>query len=112
MSVEYEVRQTYWFQGLNRNRSETVTVQSIGRKWVNLSNGHRVAKGSSYADGGEYSSPGRLWKSEDDLNRWTERNLLWRKFKSYIQYQDVPVWINDDQLESMIKLVEGSGDER
>lgn len=42
-----------------------IIVEKVGRKWAYLSNGRRVEIGQTAVDGGQYSSPGRIYASKD-----------------------------------------------
>lgn len=70
--MDVKVGDTFWFVGAQRfNTSGPVTVTKVGRKWCTLSNGHRFDKTDKYwrqVDGGEYSSPGTLYDSEQHYN--------------------------------------------
>jgi hypothetical protein len=65
----FEVGMSF-FCALNERRHTkggTVSIDKIGRKWVTLSDGNRFDRTSEnwrIVDGGGYSSPGRLWDSE------------------------------------------------
>ena len=61
------VGQKLWWVGSSRYaKREYVIVEKVGRKWVTLSNRHRINKETLDADGGVYVSPGRCYLSEED----------------------------------------------
>jgi hypothetical protein len=63
-----------------------VTIASIGRKWINFDGREaRADKETLWADGGEYSSSGRYWRSEAEWKDHGERCLVWGRF-SKIMY--------------------------
>lgn len=51
--------------------SEEVIVR-VGRKWAYIEKGYRFDD-SGYMDGGEYSSPGKVWESEAEYDKWCAR---------------------------------------
>jgi hypothetical protein len=81
---EFKVGQQFWFASNKHYReSSVVTVLAVGRKWLMLDNGLRANKVTLEADGGEYSSPGRLVASKEEWDAKCERekawNNLWKK---------------------------------
>jgi hypothetical protein len=64
-------------------------VSKVGRKWVYFDmNGrpaHRAAIGHPYLDGGDYSSPGRVWASADECRDAHAREAAWAEFKGVLQ---------------------------
>lgn len=65
------VGQTLWYVPEYRNgyRPHEVEVVSVGRKWIGVSDGHRIDKDTLEADGGKYSSPGRCYLSREEWER-------------------------------------------
>lgn len=93
---ELKVGQTLWFVNSQyRNANEAgkgseVTVEKVGRVWVQLSNGHRIDKESMVADGGIYSSPGVCYLTEGDHKARLELCAVWRAFAEKISPHKVP----------------------
>lgn len=67
---QYEVGQSlYWVsnrQVRGSTTKEAVTITKIGRRWMDISNGHRIDKQTLWADSGNYTSPGMCYASEAD----------------------------------------------
>lgn len=65
----FVVGQTFWFRPNDSRRDKhgyRVSVTKVGRRWVQLTGGMRFDQTSAnwrLVDGGQYSSPGRLWES-------------------------------------------------
>lgn len=84
--------QVVWikYQG-NRGRAADLVqavVTKIGRRWAYLSvhdrPAHRIALGTDYLDGGDYSSPGRVWESVEAFADSETRAVAWREFRNLI----------------------------
>lgn len=78
----FEVGMQFFFVHNERRHTKDriVTITKIGRKWATLSDGNRfdyTAKDWRLVDGGRYSSPGRLWDSEQQYrdNKQTQEIL-------------------------------------
>ena len=82
-----------------------VTVKSVGRKWVALSNGTRVEKGKVDCDGRGYVSPGRLYASQETYLTWLGRQQRYRGIMSRIErtYQ-VPGYMSDQDLTDLERI--------
>lgn len=77
-------QQLYW-AGMNNLRTHGyVTAEKVGRKWVQLSNGHRINRETMRADAGHYTSPGRCYLSKDDYDNEMLRDRLTRRLKEAI----------------------------
>lgn len=84
--AEFKVGQTVIFCPANSRKCPAeVTVTAIGRRWVSLAEmgygNARFDKVSMEVDGGEYSSPGRIFLSWDDFNAERERGELFNQLK-------------------------------
>jgi hypothetical protein len=62
-----------------RDQSSYVEIMKVGRKWATLSSGHKVDLVSFYADGGNFSPPGRIWLSEGAWKEYRARCDAWHK---------------------------------
>lgn len=69
---------------LRRREASDVEVTKVGRKWAQLSNGHRIDVETMRVDGGGYTSPGRCWVSREDYEREVLRNQAWRALRDAI----------------------------
>ena len=74
-------QQLYYVSNNRRSSTQYVTIEKIGRKWIQLSNSHRVDKDTLIADGGNYSSPGRCYIDAEVYTKEQLRAAAWRDFK-------------------------------
>jgi hypothetical protein len=63
-------------------RGEKTTVTKVGRKWVTLSNGHRVSREDNHVDGGNYASPGEVYASKQAYLDWLRLLKEWGDFRA------------------------------
>jgi len=68
-------------------KDSLVTVTKVGRRWATLSNGYRLDLTSEewrdvYGEG--YSSPGRLWDSEDQYLEYIEVQRIIREIEKQL----------------------------
>jgi hypothetical protein len=68
-----------------------VTVFKVGHKWITLGTDgyrdrYRVAKGSSNVDGGQYTSPGTIWVSEEAYAEAVAIEKTWKAFRERLPY--------------------------
>jgi hypothetical protein len=76
------VGQKLWYvPSERRDKPFEVTVENVGRKWAKIGYRLRVDKETLWADGGEYSSPGRCYLSEEDYLRELDFNATWTRFR-------------------------------
>ena len=78
--TRYVGQELYWEwsdYSHKRNTGEMVTITKIGRRWLNLSNTHRVDVSTLVADGGNYSPPGRCFLSRDAREAERSRDAAW-----------------------------------
>ena len=72
-----------WSRYSSRNgRGEAVTITRVGRKWLELSNGHRVDKARLVADGRGHSSPGTAYLSRTDREANVRLHEAWRRLQN------------------------------
>lgn len=65
-----------------------VTVESVGRRWANLSwRGYRCDKNTLIVDGHGYSSPGRCHLSIEHYQQWLAAGTAWRRLSAQIGRQ-------------------------
>lgn len=76
-----------------RHGHQNVTVRSVGRKWITLTNGRRVDKETMRVDGGVHSSPGKCWPSKAAWEGYRALRDFYQTFRR--------------QLESNFELPEG-----
>lgn len=65
---KFQVGQVLWYAPYDRrNRPSVIVVSSVGRKWVKFNRDSRRFDASTMeVDGGQYSSPGKIWMSRED----------------------------------------------
>lgn len=69
----------------NRQGSpRTETVTAVGHKWGYLGRRSRFNLATGWIDGGEYSSPGRVWPSEEAYRAYAELIHDWNNFKQTV----------------------------
>jgi hypothetical protein len=74
-----------WFVGSRNSRTEReVTVLSVGRKWAKLDNHTRIDIETMWADGGQYSSPGRAFRSKQEYDANVMLDRLWSDFRHHV----------------------------
>lgn len=105
--MQFQKDQIVWIEYSGHragSRSELVqaVVTKIGRRWAYLSiNGrdaHRIALGTDYLDGGDYSSPCRVWASPEDFAD-SETRAAWREFRNLVdRHHDAPRGATPDNL--------------
>lgn len=72
-----------WGRYSSRNgRGEAVTITRVGRKWLELSNGHRVDKVRLVADGRGYASPGTAYLSREEREAQVRLQDAWRSLRA------------------------------
>ena len=85
--MEYAIGQELFWVDRMRKTNRHVTVKKIGRKWVYLSNHHRIDRKTMEADGRGYSSPGKCYPSQQDyfdfLNLINEWSGMKREFDGF-----------------------------
>jgi hypothetical protein len=82
--MEYAVGQKVWFvpRDSRTGTGRELVVTSVGRKWVQLRAGHndfKVEIGKVDVDGGQYSSPGVLYVSEQAYHDYIALSVAWVK---------------------------------
>lgn len=86
---KYTVGQELYFEwGRYSSRNgggEDVTITRVGRKWLELSNGHRVDKVQLVADGRGYSSPGTAYVSREERESQVRLQAAWRDLRKRME---------------------------
>lgn len=99
---ELKVGQTLVYESRDRRYGPVyeTKVTKIGRKWVTLDNGHRINPATLWADGGQYSSPGRCWLSHKDREAYLARAEAWRRLSVYVHgHLSPPENVTADNIE-------------
>jgi hypothetical protein len=84
--MSIEVGQKLWYVG-NRRGSEPrwVEVSKVGRKWIETERGLRFDIATLNADGGQYTSPGRAWITQEAHAYAVEKNRRWSEFRTMVE---------------------------
>lgn len=106
-AIDYRPGVVLWFRHVARGGNE-VTVKTVGRRWVSLTNGMRVEIGSRQVDGGDYSSPGMLWRSRQEYEEAMALLAQWIAFQQRLTHQ-VPEGLTVEKLEAVRELLGMSG---
>ena len=85
--VDISVGDTLWvtWRDPKRGRRTSFVVAKVGRKWVHGTCGYRFAKDSWYIDGGNYSSPGRVWPTKAHAEESAQLSRQWRAFERAVE---------------------------
>lgn len=90
---------------LRHANQRTVTVTKVGRKWAQLDNGRRIDIESMHADGGEYSSPGCCYLSEEYYKAKVALVGAWNSLCATIRYKNAPDGITLGDIAAARKLL-------
>lgn len=112
--MEYTVGQKLWFAPTQKwlGKPREVTIEKVGRKWLTLSNAYRVSVDDLTIDGGNASSPGRCYLSEQEHRDAVELDEAWRKFghKVFNRYV-VPDGVTVEMIKQIRVMLFGEGGE-
>ena len=94
MSDKFKVGQELWcvYNDRRIGQQHTTVVQKVGRKWIELSNSHRMNAETMRLDGGNYSSPGMCYLSREEFEEIKQKNDAWRLFQRKVE------WLSADNL--------------
>ena len=71
-------------------QTRTAKITKIGRRWITVDDGGykptRFDAETRRIDGGEYSSPGRVYESEAEYLETTLKEKLWKDFRSRLPW--------------------------
>ena len=76
---------------LRSGKAHWVEVTKVGRKWLHYGFGSRACKNSLVVDGGDYSSPGQCYRTEEEYIERKAHNIVWGRFRSEILHSHSPV---------------------
>lgn len=85
-------------------------VHKVGRKWVHLTTtgrqDYRAPVGHPYLDGGKYSSPGRIWESEQAFADAQAQREHWAEFKRIVErHYDAPRGASAENLLEVCRIL-------
>jgi len=118
--MKYEVGQKIWFAPRDQRSVGPLLAQhapgteyqvfAVGRKWVSIGRdrpAYRVEVGKVEVDGGQYSSPGTLYPSQEAYAEYLARVSEWKSLLEVLQYKEVPPGVSVDdikQARALLKL--------
>lgn len=89
--MKYEVGQSlWWVPAQRRGTPHAVNIKAVGRKWLQLDNHERVDIKTLFADGGDYSSPGRCYLSEEAWRADVALCVAWDELRLTMSRHYVP----------------------
>lgn len=99
-------------RNVSRNGTEFLVVTKIGNKWATLQHpdrtwatSERVDLEDMRLDGGQYSSPGKAYLSEQHYKTEMELNEAWRAFQQSLSYSQAPKGLTIEKLEQIKVLL-------
>jgi hypothetical protein len=101
------VGQKLWFVPSDRRGNPyKVTVEKVGRKWAYIGSRLRIDIETMWADGGEYSSPGRCYFSQEDHAREVSLIAAWHSFRQKLDhFHYPPKGIDESIINHVIKAL-------
>lgn len=66
-------------------------IEKVGRRWITIKGGDRFDKGTMLLDGGNHSSPGRVYLSEDEYRQQVLRSKAWNNLRYKVDRQFRPI---------------------
>lgn len=100
----------WWVQsGVKKSplRDGPVTVTRIGRKWITLSNYHRMDIETWDADGGGFSSPGRCYVSEEAYRYECAMTEKWGDLRRLVSSYRPPAGVSLADIEAALVRLSG-----
>lgn len=85
--MRFTVGQSLWYVPATGHGARFVTVTRVGRKWLEVDR-HWVLidrKTLQAKPRKGFESPGRVWLSREDYDRWQRRHSAWRHFRRQVQ---------------------------
>ncbi len=105
--TEFNVGQKLWWVWSDPRTGDpkSVTIEKVGRKWITLSNGHRIDKESMRADGDGYASPGCCYMSETEYQVAKMRAFLWSDLRRKVEFGAVPNGVTIADIREAARLL-------
>jgi hypothetical protein len=84
--VKYEVGQKVWFQPRDRTGGvgREMTIETVGRKWAKVGP-YRVGLDQTWIDGAGYTSPGRLYDSQQAHEQEMVKTRAWMNLRRNLE---------------------------
>lgn len=118
--MTYHVGQKLWcVMDRNRRHEFEVEVTKVARKWVSI--GKRYGDGpprdcgrfqidGSHLDGGQWSSPGRVWPSKEAWETYRDLEKAWSDFRMNIsRTYHMPEHLTGDDIKRMTDAIYHGG---
>jgi hypothetical protein len=100
-----KIGQKLWWVPANGKPGSEVTVLKVGRKWAPLDNGHRISVDTLVADGGELSTPGNCYHSQETYRGLVARAVEWTRLRADMQFSTPPDSVSIDDIAEARKLL-------
>ena len=101
-------QELYWepsrYSNNRMNGGSMVTITKVGRKWLELSNGHRVDAATLIADPGKYSSPGTCYKDRAAREAVVAAEAAWSSLRHRMNY-NVPAGVTAEHIAHATRLL-------
>lgn len=82
-----------------------VTVTQVGRKWITTDQGMRFDPLTLQVDGGQYSSPGRMYVNREEHEARVLVHTSWRHLVHDMQTRRAPNTVSAEDIERARKLL-------
>ena len=89
----------------NRRDSRWVEVTKVGRKWAYFPYNRRFDKNTLFVDGGDCSSPGRVYLKEQDYLDKVRRSVLFHKIQDVFKWDGAVRNLDLGTLEKIAALL-------
>lgn len=107
---DFKVGQQIFTEWRNRSKpyAQMETVSKVGRKWVEFMNGqYRFDPETMIIDSGGYTSPGRVWLTEDDYKNHVLRHHVWQELYKLASRYIPPDHLSIEQMNLIIHVLKG-----
>ena len=75
-----------YYDSRNKSSNRYIPISKTGNKWITLANDYRFNPEDMCIDGGEYSSPAKVYLSIDEYNEYEKRISLIRTLRNSLDY--------------------------
>jgi hypothetical protein len=105
-------QELYYVPRDGRQKPYSVTVTKVGRKWAETSSrGLRFGVSDFIVDGGNYSSPGRVYLSEADWIVERDRRAAWVEFRSKVdRLYSCPEHLTEADINALLAALHSQGE--
>lgn len=110
----YQVGQEVWVLDTQRIRHPNAstplhkaTISAIGRKWATIGRKERFDITNGQLDGGEYTSPGRVFLSPEAFQQEVRLNAAWSALGDAVRRHQPPTGVTAEFLEEVVCRLQG-----